>query len=370
MILTEAININNFNRHWREQGNIGAAAWLMFVDLIVAFQMYVPLIPFFLRGVWLASNEMFDFIRTEKEPYLARYNDAERHEKFMVFKKFKFGFPLNSLIGLAGVVAWCLTFLMMTPYGSTILVISLMASLTAITGIYSLGTFPTRRGLKGYRYVGLSKVFWAVGRALYLIAWNYHIRFLGFILFLIGLPFVASTGILWTLLYLYSFPQINSGMRRFADYCDPLGKKSLIEWIKAKLRYEPTKKESATVRNESTAKEELKSLVAEGDTALKAARRLFMRGTTAVGLVLAFFFVGANKLGAQTPQVNSDVRFFLNSNVIDYIPLARSLNEIIGSRPSNLDVNSFGQTNKEKKPSETSRLQKMILFDRRRYQSA
>src|SRR3989338_3386832 len=96
-LLMEAINVNNFVRHWRQSGNFFAAVIFTLIDVVKALPMFVFLIPFFFRGLWLASNEIFEFIRTVKEAFLVVWNESQRFDELMIFKRFgPKGIPLNS----------------------------------------------------------------------------------------------------------------------------------------------------------------------------------------------------------------------------------------------------------------------------------
>ena len=74
-----ANNATNFLRHWRQTGSfwvaIPKAAW----EAFIAAPFYVFVYPIFARGIMLASNEIFDFIRTMK---IARMSGSSRDELY------------------------------------------------------------------------------------------------------------------------------------------------------------------------------------------------------------------------------------------------------------------------------------------------
>ncbi|HTL71573.1 MAG TPA: hypothetical protein VL404_09820, partial [Candidatus Eisenbacteria bacterium] len=156
-ILMEAINLNNLNRHWRESGSFWQALHLMLRDAILALPFYVFLIPFFFRGIWLASLEMFSFLRTVKEAFLSSWNERQRFEELMLFKLFgPRGVPFNSLVGIAGLAAWTVGLVFMTPLAPIILLPYLLASIAFMTGMYVIDAFehgPRQAGLLyGYSF--------------------------------------------------------------------------------------------------------------------------------------------------------------------------------------------------------------------------
>ncbi|HTL70568.1 MAG TPA: HPr family phosphocarrier protein [Candidatus Eisenbacteria bacterium] len=171
-ILMEAINTNNFTRHWRESGSFWQAFYLAGKDLITALPFYVFLIPFFFRGVMLASKEMFSFLRTVKEAFLRSWDDEQRFDELMIFRGIPFfgarGIPLNSLVGFAGVLSWMIAFVMMTPFGPAILLPYLLTSFAFLSGMYSFSAFRDRDGLmSGFRYSPLfvlGKSFFVIRR--------------------------------------------------------------------------------------------------------------------------------------------------------------------------------------------------------------
>ncbi|MCG3176731.1 MAG: hypothetical protein MOGMAGMI_01692 [Candidatus Omnitrophica bacterium] len=170
-LLLEAINVNNFVRHWRDTGSFWQGAGRALADIWFAMPFYVFMIPFFFRGVWLASLERFEFIRTEKEALLAKLTPDQRFEQQLLFKLFgEKGFPLNGIIGMAGVTAYLIAVLMMTPYGPIILIPYLMAAVSIVSGDYVTGVYKDRKGnLVGYRwsapYRGLLRRFVLIARS-------------------------------------------------------------------------------------------------------------------------------------------------------------------------------------------------------------
>ncbi|HTL71524.1 MAG TPA: hypothetical protein VL404_09565, partial [Candidatus Eisenbacteria bacterium] len=156
-LLMEAINLNNLNRHWRESGSFWQAVHLMLRDAILALPFYVFLIPFFFRGVWLASLEMFSFLRTVKEALLSSWNERQRYEELMLFKiAGPRGIPFNGLVGIAGLIAWTIGLVFMTPLAPIILLPYLLASIAFLTGMYVIDAFehgPKQAGLLyGYSF--------------------------------------------------------------------------------------------------------------------------------------------------------------------------------------------------------------------------
>ena len=114
-LFLEAINSNNFVRHWRQTGSFWVALAFAVRDIIIALPFYVFLLPFFLRGVWLAANEIFSFIRTQKDALLQKFSNQERWEHkdngIMLFRyRNERGIPLNGLLGIAGIAGWIVAF--------------------------------------------------------------------------------------------------------------------------------------------------------------------------------------------------------------------------------------------------------------------
>lgn len=154
-ILMEAVNAANLLRHWRVTGNFWEASYLLLRDVILSLPVNVALIPFFFRGAWLASREMFTFLRTVKEPLLASWSERQRFEELMLFRMFnERGVPLNNLISIAGLVAYVVGFVAMTPLAPVLLMPYLLSALAFSTGIYTIDAFKDKKNglLYGYSF--------------------------------------------------------------------------------------------------------------------------------------------------------------------------------------------------------------------------
>src|SRR5262249_5063259 len=95
----QAINVCNFLRNWRKQGNFWIAIGLTLRDVFWrGFWFYVTLIPNLFIGVQMASTEIFKFLRTEKGDLLGKADDHQRYEDTMLYqldRTMKEGFPLK-----------------------------------------------------------------------------------------------------------------------------------------------------------------------------------------------------------------------------------------------------------------------------------
>ncbi|MFC1658693.1 UTP--glucose-1-phosphate uridylyltransferase, partial [Candidatus Omnitrophota bacterium] len=182
-LLMEAINSNNFIRHWRQTGNFWMAAFYSLKDIIFAFPMYVFLLPFFFRGILLASSEIFSFIRTQKEALLQLKNKQQRwDDKDFGIMLLKFGtergIPLSGILGLLGLAGWTFGMFMMMPYGAGVILPYLLASIVFLTGMYNFGVFVDRKGnLKGYSLGACLKMLpYSTGKTLYysaMLIWDF-----------------------------------------------------------------------------------------------------------------------------------------------------------------------------------------------------
>ncbi|MFC1592964.1 UTP--glucose-1-phosphate uridylyltransferase [Candidatus Omnitrophota bacterium] len=171
-ILMEAINTNNFLRHWRQTGNFWAACLLMAKDIIQAFPFYVFLIPHFFKGVWYASNEIFKFIRSEKDPLFKKWDRAQRYKEIMSVNKWsEKGFPLMGLVGILGIIGWVFGFCIMPWLGPVIFIPYLLASMAFLSGMYAFDVFVGfgKNGhLKGMSYLAWFKMLpYAIWQTVY-----------------------------------------------------------------------------------------------------------------------------------------------------------------------------------------------------------
>jgi len=155
LILMEAINTNNFVRHWRKSGSFWKAGLLMARDIVIAFPFYVSLVPMFFKGIWYASNEIFKFISTIKLSKLSSYDKKAYFNNTMLFHPFglKKGIAFNSLLGIAGIIGFGIGLFFMTSVGPLVLIPYLLASVSFLTGMRVYNVFVDRKGrLTGTSY--------------------------------------------------------------------------------------------------------------------------------------------------------------------------------------------------------------------------
>ncbi|MCX5704157.1 MAG: HEAT repeat domain-containing protein, partial [Candidatus Omnitrophica bacterium] len=152
----EAINTNNFIRHWRQSACFWKAIIFTLRDIVIALPFYVSLIPLFLKGVWYAANEIFSFISTVKESKLGGFNRVRYFENTLMFNLFGFkkGFPLNGLIAITGLTSFLIGAFFMTSVGPVVLILYLFACISFLTGMRAYNVFTDRYGnLKGTNFL-------------------------------------------------------------------------------------------------------------------------------------------------------------------------------------------------------------------------
>jgi hypothetical protein len=156
-LFMEAINTNNFIRHWRQTGAFIPSLLLMTRDILVATPFYVVLIPQFFKGVWNASKELFSFIATVKDTLLSKQSPVERYKQTMFYNNL----PLNIILGVLGIMGWLFGFFAMTPIGPSILIFYLLASVSFIAGFSMFDRF-VMNTKKGDLLTGMSGGFIAL----------------------------------------------------------------------------------------------------------------------------------------------------------------------------------------------------------------
>ncbi|MCF7917322.1 MAG: hypothetical protein K9L61_06035, partial [Candidatus Omnitrophica bacterium] len=158
LILMEAINLGDLIRHWRQEANFWVASGKTLKDIVLALAFYVFLIPHFFKGIWMASNESFSFIPSQKEAKLEMWGRDQRWENVMQFSRWKenVSFPLMPYAGFLGIAAYIVAFIT-TFEGFAIFSPYFLASLTFMTGMYCYGAFH-RKNNEMYG-IKLSKLF-------------------------------------------------------------------------------------------------------------------------------------------------------------------------------------------------------------------
>ncbi|MBN3040150.1 MAG: glycosyltransferase, partial [Candidatus Omnitrophica bacterium] len=196
-LLMIMINKNNLHRHWRQTASFWLAFVLLIRDTLVALPYYVFLIPQFFKGLWLASNERFSFIPTEKDAILQKWSPQEKFDKAMRFNLYNKDkpYPFNGVVGILGLVSFAIAISYMTPMGPAAIVLNFLASLVFLTGIFVYAAFTNIKGnLKG---IAFSKIItmlaFVIGNTLKSLTFKGKIGFSAMItlLFLPQFPFLA-----------------------------------------------------------------------------------------------------------------------------------------------------------------------------------